>query len=384
MNDRKLSERLETVEVPDERAAEERSWRVVRAAYEQRQPARRTRPRVRAAAIPVALALVALAVAASGTAVGDWLRDLARPGRKHAHPALSSLPGGGRLLVTSASGPWVVKPDGSKRLLGAYDSASWSPHGLFVVATRGQQLAAVEPNGRVRWTLARRAAIRDPRWSPSGYRIAYRTAGTLRVVAGDGTGDRLLARATAATPAAWKPGPGHVIAFARRDGSVLVVGADSRRTLARSEPGPRVEHVAWSADGRRLYSVDTLRQTVFVRDYDAATGAVGERRTHLRLEDGHPDGCTIDAEDHLWVAVFGRGEVRRYAPDGAHVATVEVPAPHTTSVAFAGGDLRTLVITTGSVELSDEERRTHPLSGHLFTVRTEVPGRPAPYWRGLD
>jgi sugar lactone lactonase YvrE len=142
--------------------------------------------------------------------------------------------------------------------------------------------------------------------------------------------------------------------------------------------------LAWSGDGRRFYSTDTERQTIFVRDYDVATGAVGERRTHLRLEDGHPDGCTIDAEDHLWVAVFGRGEVRRYAPDGAHVATVEVPAPHTTSVAFAGEDLRTLVITTGSVELGDEERRAHPLSGHLFTVRTEVPGRPAPYWRGLD
>jgi sugar lactone lactonase YvrE len=141
--------------------------------------------------------------------------------------------------------------------------------------------------------------------------------------------------------------------------------------------------LAWSGDGRRFYSTDTDRQTVFVRDYDVETGAVGERRTHLRLDEGHPDGCAMDAEDHLWVAVFGLGQVRRYAPDGAHVATVEVPAPHTTSVAFAGQDLRTLVVTTGSVELSEEERRTHPLSGHLFTVRTDVPGQPAPLWRGL-
>lgn len=141
--------------------------------------------------------------------------------------------------------------------------------------------------------------------------------------------------------------------------------------------------LAWSADGRRFFSTDTDRQTVFVRDYDAATGAVGERRPHLRLDEGHPDGCTTDAEDHLWVAVFGLGEVRRYAPDGTHVATVEVPAPHTTSVAFAGDDLRTLVVTTGSVDMSEEERRTHPLSGHLFTVRTDVPGQPAPLWRGL-
>jgi sugar lactone lactonase YvrE len=141
--------------------------------------------------------------------------------------------------------------------------------------------------------------------------------------------------------------------------------------------------LAWSEDGRTFWSTDTERQTVHVRDYDPATGATGERRPHLRLDTGHPDGCAADAEDHLWVAVFGAGEVRRYAPDGTVVATVEVPAPHTTSVAFAGDDLRTLVITTGSVELGDEQRRAHPLSGHLFAVRTDVPGLPVPAWRGL-
>ena len=141
--------------------------------------------------------------------------------------------------------------------------------------------------------------------------------------------------------------------------------------------------LAWSCDDRRFWSTDTERQTLFVRSYDPATGAVGERRTHLQVDAGHPDGCALDAEEHLWVAVFGQGQVRRYAPDGALVATVELPAPHTTSVAFAGDDLRTLVITTGSVELTDEQRRTHPLSGHLFTVRTDVPGQPVTAWRGL-
>ncbi len=141
--------------------------------------------------------------------------------------------------------------------------------------------------------------------------------------------------------------------------------------------------LAWAADGARFWSIDTERQTVHVRDYDPGSGAVGERGVHLRLDEGSPDGCAVDAEDHLWVAVFGQGQVRRYAPDGALAGSVDVPAPHTTSVAFAGDDLRTLVITTGSVELSDEERRTHPLSGHLFTVRTDVPGQPVPAWRGL-
>ena len=37
--------------------------------------------------------------------------------------------GGGRLLVTAPQGAWVVSADGSRRRLGNYAGASWSPHG---------------------------------------------------------------------------------------------------------------------------------------------------------------------------------------------------------------------------------------------------------------
>ena len=140
--------------------------------------------------------------------------------------------------------------------------------------------------------------------------------------------------------------------------------------------------LAWSADGGTMYSVDSMRRTVFVRSYDPASGAAGERRVHLRLSDGIPDGIALDADEHLWVAVHGAGQVRRFAPDGAVVDRLDVPAPHTTSVAFAGDDLRTLVITTAFGELPEEERRAHPESGRLFTTRVDVPGCPVAPWSG--
>jgi sugar lactone lactonase YvrE len=140
--------------------------------------------------------------------------------------------------------------------------------------------------------------------------------------------------------------------------------------------------LAWSADGRTMYSVDSMRHTVFVRPYDPASGAVGERRVHLRLSDGIPDGIALDADEHLWVAVHGAGQVRRFAPDGALVDRLDVPAPHTTSVAFAGDDLRTLVITTAFGELPEEGRRAHPESGRLFSTRVDVPGAPVAPWSG--
>jgi sugar lactone lactonase YvrE len=86
----------------------------------------------------------------------------------------------------------------------------------------------------------------------------------------------------------------------------------------------------------------------------------------------------MDAADHLWVAVWGAGRVLRLSPEGQVVGVVEVDAPHTSSVAFAGPDLDTLVITTARQDLSDEQLTTFPLSGALFTVRCGITGAPVP------
>ena len=175
-------------------------------------------------------------------------------------------------------------------------------------------------------------------------------------------------------------------------GTMSLAGDSDREVLVRLEPDGTLatldddltlaNGLAWSADGRRMFSADSGRRTVFVRDYDPVDGSVGERRVHLTLDGGVPDGLAMDESDHLWVAVHGAGEVRRYAPDGTLVDRVAVPAPHSTAVALAGDDRRTLVITTGYGELSDEERRAHPESGRLFTTTVDVSGLPIPAWSG--
>jgi sugar lactone lactonase YvrE len=175
-------------------------------------------------------------------------------------------------------------------------------------------------------------------------------------------------------------------------GTLSLAGPSEREVLVRLEADGDLtvlDHdlalsngLAWSSDGRWMFSVDSLRGTVSVRDYDLETGAVGPRRVHLRIDGGLPDGIAMDAADHLWVAVRGGGEVRRYAPDGTLVDRVETGAPHTSSVAFAGEDLRTLVATTATSELTEAQLRAHPDSGRIFTVPADVPGLPVAPWQG--
>ena len=254
MDDADLKRSLASVVVPGELEARRRSWSVVRSVFEERERV----PRARARNWPVlALAGAAIVIAAAitppGRAVLGDVRDaIGREqviGVEGAQPSLFSLPTRGDVLVDSARGPWIVRPDGGKRLLGRYEQASWSPFAQFVVASRGNELVALERDGDVRWSLARRNA-RHPRWSGTrtDTRIAYLSGRSLRVVAGDSMGDGVLVSRVADVAPAWQPGGAHVLAFALPNGRVRVIDADSSDVTAGWDAG-RPEQLAFSADG---------------------------------------------------------------------------------------------------------------------------------------
>ncbi len=222
-------------EAPHEHEAEERAWRLVRAAYETREPVtwprRHMRPLIAGALVA---AVVAAALSSPGRSVVHSLRKAV--GVENAQTELFSLPAPGQLLVTGRGGTWIVHADGSRRRLGSYRDATWSPHGLFIAATRANELVALDPKGNVRWTLARRSP-RLPAWTGTrtDTRIAYVSRGALRVVAGDGTGDQLVGVAAAVRPA-WRPGARHVVAYSTGR-SALVYDVDRASIRLRTPVG---------------------------------------------------------------------------------------------------------------------------------------------------
>ncbi|HEY5058422.1 MAG TPA: hypothetical protein VII51_05340 [Gaiellaceae bacterium] len=279
MSERKVKRLLDTPPLDEE--AEERVWETVRAAFAEREPLERPPQRFR---LVLALSALAAAVAAAafsppGRAVVNAVRRTI--GIEHAQPALFSLPAPGRLLVAGGSGAWVVAADGSKRRLGDYPQASWSPHGLYVVAAAPNELAAITPAGAVHWTLAR-PQIRFPRWggTRSDTRIAYLTTSRLHVLAGDGTGDTDAGGlpAAARVAPAWQPTTAdrHVLAYVTTRGRVIVVDTDrgSVRWISAGYAGAHA--LAWSHDGTQLALAAKTKVVLF----DARTG----RATTIRVE----------------------------------------------------------------------------------------------------
>ncbi|HVD42451.1 MAG TPA: hypothetical protein VNB58_02015 [Gaiellaceae bacterium] len=251
---------------PGEREAGERSWNVVRDAYEERIHVPRKRDWRPIAIAAAAAVVVAGAVTSPGHAVFGSLRNAVR-GEPNAAPALFSLPTSrSRLLVNSADGAWVVQKDGSKRLLDGYRDASWSPHGLFLAATRGGELRALEPSGKVHWSIGRVGRIRNPRWSSDGFRIAYFAGGTLRVVNGDGTGDHLLTRDVRPGPSAWQPNANaHALAYVNRAGKIQIGNVDKRNRSATVQTRDAPRQLEWTSDGKWLVAVERNAVEVFGR-----------------------------------------------------------------------------------------------------------------------
>jgi hypothetical protein len=251
MNEDRLRALLHEEPLPGSVEAEGRGLALVERAYAGRRPANRpVLPRL-AVALAIAALLTALLLSPAGAAVRNWIGDVFTAGVRNAQPALTDVPGGGRLLVQSSRGPWVVQPDGSRRLLGRYEEASWSPHGLFVAAASERTLSAIEPGGTPHWSVSAAAPVSDPRWSPSGFRIAYRAGSSLHVIRADGTGDRLLGRAAPVAPV-WFPLGTHLLAYIDEERRLRIVEADTSRTLAAAPASLGVTALGWSADGRFL------------------------------------------------------------------------------------------------------------------------------------
>ena len=293
-----LRRALQQIQAPDELDAQRRAWSLARAAFQAREPLsweRRHRGALLAAA--AAVVLLAAAISPPGRALVGSVRDAVTDESPPAQPTLTSLPAPGPLLVNSKSGPWIVQADGSKRRLGDWWEGAWSPNAEFAVATRQRELAALDPDGSIRWSIGRRGIVRGARWSsevnPRDTRIAYLNGRALRVVGGNGKGDRELRRVAGVTAPAWRPGAFEV-AFSRPDGSIELVDAETAKTVWRTVPGEVPTQLAWSEDGERLLALG--ERSLRVLD------AKGKKLWSIGLPVG-PSGVVFVRDSHRFVMV---------------------------------------------------------------------------------
>ena len=133
----------------------------------------------------------------------------------------------------------------------------------------------------------------------------------------------------------------------------------------------------FSSDGKTMWFADSFKGEIERFDYDTATGTLSNRRAIGRTPaPGVPDGSCIDAEDHVWNAVWDGSRIERWSPDGRITQIIELPVKKPTCLAFGGPDLKSLFITSSRLGESAEALAGQPLAGHLFAVNLDIGGIP--------
>jgi sugar lactone lactonase YvrE len=135
---------------------------------------------------------------------------------------------------------------------------------------------------------------------------------------------------------------------------------------------------AFSPCGRWLYHSDTARRTMY-RFARTDEGGVTDRHIFLQFaeEDGYPDGMTVDAEGHLWVAHWGGSRISRFTPEGKLDRAIALPAKQVTNICFAGPELDRMFVSSAAIGLPDSED-----DGAFFEVFPGVKGLPTHAFAG--
>ena len=167
-------------------------------------------------------------------------------------------------------------------------------------------------------------------------------------------------------------------------GNYYRLASDMSVTRLKIAPAMVTNTFQFSDDGQTLYTCDSAEQEILAFDCKPGSGAVSGRRLFASTMDGggYPDGSAVDAEGCLWNCQWDASRIVRYAPDGRVDKVVYLPIPRPTSCAFGGPELKTLYITSARTGLSDKRFESSPLSGGLFAMTVDVPGRPVPEFAG--
>ncbi|KAH9364752.1 hypothetical protein HPB48_019427 [Haemaphysalis longicornis] len=138
--------------------------------------------------------------------------------------------------------------------------------------------------------------------------------------------------------------------------------------------------IAWSADNKKMYFVDSIPGKLYVYNFDLAKGDISNQKVvadfnHPNFADlGYPDGITIDQTDKLWIACYNGGHVVKVDPaTGSLVQKIKIPTQLVTSLCFGGPRYEDMYVTSAFIGLPRDQLQSQPDAGAVFKI-SGIPG----------
>jgi len=157
--------------------------------------------------------------------------------------------------------------------------------------------------------------------------------------------------------------------------SLYRIGTDG--SVARALTNLKVANgLSWTADGERMCVSDSAAAWIDVWTFNAASGAMTERRRLAQLTEatGRPDGGAFDTANLYWSAGVSAGRLNAFDLGGQLIEVWHTPISAPTMCAFGGADGALMFVTSHSLTADDLSASKPIPAGSVLQAFARRPG----------
>jgi sugar lactone lactonase YvrE len=152
---------------------------------------------------------------------------------------------------------------------------------------------------------------------------------------------------------------------------------DKNKNLQLIDTGFKVSNgPAFSPCGKYIYFNDTFAYQTYRYKLSKENNNSIEKEIFYKfdIEDGYPDGITVDEEGSIWITHWGSGIITKQSPSGDIVKKFNLPSINLTSLCFGGKKFKDLVVTSATDGMEEKDWKNFPESGKTFLIKTKEKG----------
>ncbi len=150
---------------------------------------------------------------------------------------------------------------------------------------------------------------------------------------------------------------------------------DKNLKLSKIDKNYRITNGPAFIDKFNFYHTDSAKKIIYKIKINKNNKIINKKIfKKFSLNEGVPDGMTLDKNKNLWVAHFHGACISVFNKKAKLIHRIQFPAKNITNCAFGGKNTKELYVSTATKGMSKADLRKFRYSGFFFSVKTNARG----------
>ncbi len=150
---------------------------------------------------------------------------------------------------------------------------------------------------------------------------------------------------------------------------------DKNFKLTKVDKNYRITNGPAFIDEFNFYHTDSSKKIIYKIKIGKKNNIISKRIfKKLSIEEGSPDGMTLDKNKNLWIAHYNGACISVLDAKAKLIHRINFPAKNITNCTFGGQNNNKLFVTTATKGMSKADIKKFSYSGYLFSVKTNTKG----------